>query len=176
MSNHTLHASALSSSPVTSRNASTMSACVDTGAANTLDEKKYGTFQYIPSSSERTPRSLIEAMISFASAASPRRFIAIAASACDSSPRSGHSFLRCATNWFSGSLSFEGATPAKECMYIQRMSNPFTRNGILSRFSMSRRSLTSFDTLRSRDSVADAKKSGYATPARWLSRAKPVRM
>ena len=76
-----MHASALASSLVTSRNASTMIACVDTGAANTLDEKKYGRFQYMPSSSERTPRSLIDAIISFATFTSPRRFSAIAASA-----------------------------------------------------------------------------------------------
>ena len=106
-----MQASALSSSRVTSRNASMISACVETGAANTLHEKKDDLFQYRPSSSERTPRSLIDAMIFRANFSSPMRFKAMAASACELRPKSVHSSLRCLTKSFAGCASFAAATP-----------------------------------------------------------------
>ena len=69
----------------------------------------------MPSSSETTPRSLIEAMISFAALSSPRRFSAIAASAWDSSPKSVHSFLTCLTNSSESFALLSLGTPLKEC-------------------------------------------------------------
>ena len=67
-------------------------------------------------------------------------------------------------------------TPVNECRYSHCTSHPQAWNFIFSFFASATRRATSATTSLSSALHADLKKSGYTTPARWLRRAKPVRM
>ena len=175
LSIHARQASTLSASSVTSKNASMITACVETGAAKRLEEKKLPRFQYMPISSETIAFSFSEAMTSFATSFFPKRCSTRAARACVSKPKSVHSSATCLRRRSFVFASASG-TPGNECRYSHCTSQPQTRNGTFRRFASATRRWTSTTTSVSSARHALAKKSGYAAPARRLRRAKPVRM